>query len=50
MRLSANLFKWFLHQRKAHSYMEQINLEEVKAPINRRRAEQSIGTLGGGNH
>ncbi len=35
---------------KAHPYNEEIDLDEVKAPINRKRAEQSIGTLGGGNH
>ncbi|NRG28298.1 RtcB family protein [Bacillus circulans] len=35
---------------KAHSYKEQIDLDEVKAPINKKRAEHSIGTLGGGNH
>lgn len=35
---------------KAHSYKEQIDLDEVKASINKKRAEHSIGTLGGGNH
>jgi len=34
----------------AHPFVNKIELEELKAPINRKRAEKSIGTLGGGNH
>lgn len=35
---------------RAHEFLNQINLDELKAPINKKRAENSIGTLGGGNH
>lgn len=35
---------------KAHSFVSQVPIKDVIAPINRDRAEKSIGTLGGGNH
>ena len=34
----------------AHSFAKEINYDGVRAPFNRGRAENSIGTLGGGNH
>lgn len=34
----------------AHRNAQKIPFKEVLAPINRDRAEKSIGTLGGGNH
>ena len=40
----------FSIRNKAHEYNNQIDLNKVKAPINKDRAEKSIGTLGGGNH
>ncbi|QIW88768.1 tRNA processing protein [Bacillus phage P59] len=35
---------------KAHTFVKQVAIDSVKAPINHNRAELSIGTLGGGNH
>lgn len=33
-----------------HEYVRHVNLDAIKAPYDRDRAEKSIGTLGGGNH
>lgn len=35
---------------KAHRFADLIDFDGVRAPFNRQRAENSIGTLGGGNH
>ena len=36
---------------KAHEYINQISLNEIKCPVIKlERAKKSIGTLGGGNH
>ena len=35
---------------KMHTFAKEVNLDGVRAPFNRGRAENSIGTLGGGNH
>jgi RNA-splicing ligase RtcB len=35
---------------KSHRNAKEIPFDQVLAPINRDRAEKSIGTLGGGNH
>lgn len=33
-----------------HPYSKRVNLRDVRAPFNLKRAKDSIGTLGGGNH
>lgn len=35
---------------KRHKFVNNVNLNDVKAPFNLERAKDSIGTLGGGNH
>lgn len=37
-------------RQKAHKNAKKIDYDKILAPINRDRAEKSIGTLGGGNH
>jgi tRNA-splicing ligase RtcB len=33
-----------------HSYLKQLDVDDVRAPINLNRVQLSLGTLGGGNH
>ncbi|MDR1147529.1 MAG: RtcB family protein [Spirochaetaceae bacterium] len=38
-------------RRDPHEFISQINLDEIRCPsINKRYAQKSLGTLGGGNH
>ncbi|MDA7027483.1 RtcB family protein [Bacillus sp. CLL-7-23] len=40
----------FKIRNQKHQFANLVNIADVQAPINRGRAERSIGTLGGGNH
>jgi len=41
----------FAARNKPHRFLQMVgNLDDVRAPINKHRAELSVGTLGGGNH